>query len=103
MTKENNFTTGQIYERVINKERRGDYLGGTVQVIPHITDEIKASIKAACKTAEVGIIEIGGTVGDIQAPPFPEGVRPMGIEEGRTNTCYMPLTPAPHPPGPGGI
>jgi CTP synthase len=95
MTKANNFTTGQIYERVINKERRGDYLGGTVQVIPHITDEIKASIKAACKDAEVGIIEIGGTVGDIESLPFLEAIRQMGIEEGRTNTCYIHLTLVP--------
>ena len=80
MSKRNNFTTGQIYERVINKERRGDYLGGTVQVIPHITDEIKASIKAACKDAEVGIVEIGGTVGDIESLPFLEAIRQMGIE-----------------------
>ena len=96
MTKANNFTTGQIYERVINKERRGDYLGGTVQVIPHITDEIKASVKAACKDAEVGIIEIGGTVGDIESLPFLEAIRQMGIEEGRTNTCYIHLTLVPH-------
>ena len=96
MTKANNFTTGQIYERVINKERRGDYLGGTVQVIPHITDEIKASIKAACKDAEVGIIEIGGTVGDIESLPFLEAIRQMGIEEGRTNTCYIHLTLVPY-------
>jgi CTP synthase len=96
MTKANNFTTGQIYERVINKERRGDYLGGTVQVIPHITDEIKASIKAACKDAEVGIIEIGGTVGDIESLPFLEAIRQMGIEEGRVNTCYIHLTLVPH-------
>ena len=96
MTKANNFTTGQIYERVINKERRGDYLGGTVQVIPHITDEIKASIKAACKDAEVGIVEIGGTVGDIESLPFLEAIRQMGIEEGRTNTCYIHLTLVPH-------
>ena len=96
MTKRNNFTTGQIYERVINKERRGDYLGGTVQVIPHITDEIKASVKAACKDAEVGIIEIGGTVGDIESLPFLEAIRQMGIEEGRTNTCYIHLTLVPH-------
>jgi len=96
MSKRNNFTTGQIYERVINKERRGDYLGGTVQVIPHITDEIKASIKAACKDVEVGIIEIGGTVGDIESLPFLEAIRQMGIEEGRTNTCYMHLTLVPH-------
>jgi CTP synthase len=96
MTRANNFTTGQIYERVINKERRGDYLGGTVQVIPHITDEIKASIKAACKDAEVGIVEIGGTVGDIESLPFLEAIRQMGIEEGRTNTCYIHLTLVPH-------
>ncbi len=96
MSKRNNFTTGQIYERVINKERRGDYLGGTVQVIPHITDEIKASVKAACKDAEVGIVEIGGTVGDIESLPFLEAIRQMGIEEGRTNTCYMHLTLVPH-------
>jgi CTP synthase len=96
MSKANNFTTGQIYERVINKERRGDYLGGTVQVIPHITDEIKASVKAACRDAEVGIIEIGGTVGDIESLPFLEAIRQMGIEEGRTNTCYMHLTLVPH-------
>jgi CTP synthase len=96
MTKRNNFTTGQIYERVIIKERRGDYLGGTVQVIPHITDEIKASIKAACKDAEVGIIEIGGTVGDIESLPFLEAIRQMGIEEGRTNTCYIHLTLVPY-------
>jgi CTP synthase len=96
MTKRNNFTTGQIYERVINKERRGDYLGGTVQVIPHITDEIKASLKAACRDAEVGIIEIGGTVGDIESLPFLEAIRQMGIEEGRTNTCYIHLTLVPH-------
>jgi CTP synthase len=96
MTKANNFTTGQIYERVINKERRGDYLGGTVQVIPHITDEIKASIKNACKDAEVGIIEIGGTVGDIESLPFLEAIRQMGIEEGRTNTCYIHWTLVPY-------
>ncbi len=95
MKKLNNFTTGQIYERVINKERRGDYLGGTVQVIPHITDEIKASVKAACKDVDVGIIEIGGTVGDIESLPFLEAIRQMGIEEGRNNTCYMHLTLVP--------
>src|SRR5258708_16892892 len=97
MTKENNFTTGQIYERVINKERRGDYLGGTVQVIPHITDEIKASIKAACKTAEVGIIEIGGTVGDIQALPFLQARPDKGNEEGPPHNFFLHPTPGPHP------
>ncbi|MBK7658048.1 MAG: CTP synthase [Betaproteobacteria bacterium] len=96
MKKLNNFTTGQIYERVINKERRGDYLGGTVQVIPHITDEIKASVKAACKDVDVGIIEIGGTVGDIESLPFLEAIRQIGIEEGRNNTCYIHLTLVPH-------
>ena len=92
----NNFTTGQIYESVIRKERRGDYLGGTVQVIPHITDEIKAFIKKGAGDAGVAIVEIGGTVGDIESLPFLEAIRQMGIEEGRTNTCYMHLTLVPH-------
>ena len=96
MKKSNNFTTGQIYERVINKERRGDYLGGTVQVIPHITDEIKASIRAGTEDAEVGIIEIGGTVGDIESLPFLEAIRQMGIEQGRDNACYIHLTLVPY-------
>ena len=95
MTKRNNFTTGQIYERVINKERRGDYLGGTVQVIPYITDEIKASIKAACKDAEVGIIEIGGTVGDIESLPFLEAIRQMKYDVGQENVVYAHLTLVP--------
>jgi CTP synthase len=103
MKKSNNFTTGQIYERVINKERRGDYLGGTVQVIPHITDEIKTSIKNATTDAEVGIIEIGGTVGDIESLPFLEAIRQMGIEEGRENTCYIHLTLVPYLPATGEI
>ncbi len=96
MKKSNNFTTGQIYERVINKERRGDYLGGTVQVIPHITDEIKNSIRAGTEDAEVGIIEIGGTVGDIESLPFLEAIRQMGIEQGRDNSCYIHLTLVPY-------
>jgi CTP synthase len=96
MKRSNNFTTGQIYERVINKERRGDYLGGTVQVIPHITDEIKASIKTATQDAEVGIVEIGGTVGDIESLPFLEAIRQLGIEEGRQNACYIHLTLVPY-------
>ena len=96
MGKRNNFTTGQIYESVISKERRGDYLGGTVQVIPHITDEIKAWIAAACKDAEVGIVEIGGTVGDIESLPFLEAIRQMGIEDGRDNICYIHLTLVPY-------
>jgi CTP synthase len=103
MKKANNFTTGQIYERVINKERRGDYLGGTVQVIPHITDEIKASIRAGTSDAEVGIIEIGGTVGDIESLPFLEAIRQMGIEQGRDNACYIHLTLVPYLPAVGEI
>src|SRR5574338_1589496 len=86
MRKANNFTTGQIYERVINKERRGDYLGKTVQVIPHITDEIKAFIKRGAEGADVAIVEVGGTVGDIESLPFLEAIRQMGIEEGRNGT-----------------
>jgi len=92
MGKRNNFTTGQIYESVIKKERRGEYLGKTVQVIPHITDEIKLFIKRGAEGAEVAIVEIGGTVGDIESLPFLEAIRQMGIEEGRHNTCYIHLT-----------
>jgi len=95
MGKRNNFTTGQIYETVIKKERRGEYLGKTVQVIPHITDEIKNHIKRGAEGAEVAIVEIGGTVGDIESLPFLEAIRQMGIEEGRSNTCYIHLTLVP--------
>src|SRR5262244_604347 len=80
MKKSNNFTTGQIYESVIKKERRGDYLGRTVQVIPHVTDEIKAFIARGAGDAEVAIVEIGGTVGDIESLPFLEAVRQMRLE-----------------------
>ena len=103
MKKANNFTTGQIYESVIKKERRGDYLGGTVQVIPHITDEIKSWIKAATKDYQVAIVEVGGTVGDIESLPFLEAIRQMGIEEGRRNTCYIHLTLLPYLPSAGEI
>ena len=103
MKRTNTFTTGQIYERVINKERKGDYKGGTVQVIPHITDEIKASIHAGTADAEVGIIEIGGTVGDIESLPFLEAIRQMGIEHGRDNACYIHLTLVPYLPMVGEI
>ncbi len=96
MTKRNNFTTGQIYESVIRKERRGDYLGGTVQVIPHITDEIKLFIQRGAGDAEVAMVEIGGTVGDIESLPFLEAIRQMGIELGRENTCYVHLTLVPY-------
>ena len=83
MTKSNNFTAGQIYESVIRKERRGDYLGGTVQVIPHITDEIKNFIRAGAGDADVALVEIGGTVGDIESLPFLEAARQMSIQLGR--------------------
>ena len=92
MAKRNNFTTGQIYETVIKKERRGEYLGKTVQVIPHITDEIKAHVKRGAEGAEVAIVEVGGTVGDIESLPFLEAIRQMGFEEGKSNACYIHLT-----------
>jgi CTP synthase len=90
-----NFTTGRIYERVIAKERRGDYLGATVQVIPHITDEIKRSIKLGAGGADVCMVEIGGTVGDIESLPFLEAIRQMGVELGRNNVVFMHLTLVP--------
>src|ERR1043166_4436542 len=96
MSKRNNFTTGQIYESVIKKGRRGDYLGGTVQVIPHITDEIKHFIRAGADDAQVAIVEIGGTVGDIESLPFLEAIRQMGIELGRNAVCYIHLTLVPY-------
>jgi CTP synthase len=90
-----NFTTGRIYQRVIERERRGDYLGGTVQVIPHITDEIKRSIKLGAGDADVCMVEIGGTVGDIESLPFLEAIRQMGVELGRDHCIYMHLTLVP--------
>ena len=95
MGRKNNFTTGQIYETVIRKERRGDFLGGTVQVIPHITNEIKESILAAAEGYEVCLVEIGGTVGDIESLPFLEAIRQMRIELGRENTIFLHLTLVP--------
>ncbi|MGE4597197.1 MAG: CTP synthase [Methylophilaceae bacterium] len=92
MTKKNNFTTGQIYDSVIKKERRGEYLGKTVQVIPHITDEIKLHIREGSRNVDIAIIEVGGTVGDIESLPFLEAIRQMGFEEGKENTCYIHLT-----------
>jgi CTP synthase len=103
MSKRNNFTTGQIYESVIRKERRGDYLGGTVQVIPHITDEIKLFIRRGAGDAEVAIVEIGGTVGDIESLPFLEAIRQMAIELGRDNACFIHLTLVPYIPSAGEI
>ncbi|NLR75820.1 CTP synthase [Leeia aquatica] len=96
MRKANNFTTGQIYDSVIKKERRGDYLGGTVQVIPHITDEIKHFISLGAGDAEVAIVEVGGTVGDIESLPFLEAIRQMGVQLGRDNTCFVHLTLVPY-------
>ena len=96
MSKRNNFTAGQIYESVIKKERHGDYLGGTVQVIPHITDEIKQFIRRGAGDAQIAIVEIGGTVGDIESLPFLEAIRQMGIELGRDNCCYIHLTLVPY-------
>jgi CTP synthase len=101
MGKRNNFTTGQIYESVIKKERRGEYLGKTVQVIPHITDEIKLYIKRGAEGADVAIVEVGGTVGDIESLPFLEAIRQMGIQEGRQNACYIHLTLVPWIPTAG--
>ena len=101
MSRRNNFTTGQIYDTVIKKERRGEYLGKTVQVIPHITDEIKVKIKAGAEGADVAIVEVGGTVGDIESLPFLEAIRQMGIQEGRNNVCFMHLTLLPYIPTAG--
>jgi CTP synthase len=96
MGKCNNFTTGQIYESVIRKERRGDYLGGTVQVIPHITDEIKRCVRAGANGADIAMVEIGGTVGDIESLPFMEAIRQMGVELGHGNAIFMHLTLVPY-------
>ena len=96
MGKRNNFTTGKIYENVIRKERRGEYLGGTVQVIPHITDEIKRCIRAGAEGADIAMVEIGGTVGDIESLPFLEAIRQMGVELGHEKTLFMHLTLVPY-------
>ena len=91
-----NYTTGRIYESVIRKERHGEYLGATVQVIPHITDEIKACIKRGAGDAEIAMVEIGGTVGDIESLPFLEAIRQMRVELGARNTVYIHLTLVPY-------
>ncbi|WP_105243952.1 CTP synthase [Psychrobacter sp. Marseille-P5312] len=96
MSKSNNFTSGRIYQNVLNKERRGEYLGGTVQVIPHITDEIKSKILASGEGYDIAIIEIGGTVGDIESLPFMEAVRQMQVELGRNRAMLMHLTLVPY-------
>ena len=96
MTQDNNFTTGRVYSNVIAKERRGDYLGATVQVIPHITDEIIRCIKAGAGDADVAMVEIGGTVGDIESLPFLEAIRQMSIELGTKRAAFMHLTLVPY-------
>jgi CTP synthase len=96
MSRKNNFTTGQVYETVIAKERRGDYLGGTVQVIPHITDEIKRRIRAAAEGNDIAICEVGGTVGDIEGLPFLEAARQFGWDWGKENVLYVHLTLVPY-------
>ncbi|MFL0805599.1 MAG: CTP synthase [Agarilytica sp.] len=96
MTRNSNFTTGRVYETVLRKERRGDYLGGTVQVIPHITDEIKRRIHSGAKDADIALVEIGGTVGDIESQPFLEAVRQMKVELGGQNALLMHLTLVPY-------
>ena len=94
--RDNNFTTGKIYHSVINKERRGDYLGGTVQVIPHITDEIKESIWKSSNDADIVIVEIGGTIGDIESLPFLEAIRQFRFDAGKENVLYVHLTFIPY-------
>ncbi len=96
LSQRNNFTTGRIYERVLKKERRGDYLGGTVQVIPHITNEMKIAIEAGAGDVDVALVEIGGTVGDIESLPFLEAIRQMRIEKGFENVLFMHLTLVPY-------
>jgi CTP synthase len=101
MTKSNNFTTGRVYENVIRKERRGDYLGATVQVIPHITDEIKRSIHEGVQDIDVALVEIGGTVGDIESLPFLEAIRQMRADLGREQVLFIHLTLVPYIPSAG--
>ncbi len=96
MTQRNNFTTGRVYEHVLRKERRGDYLGGTVQVIPHITDEIKSRVIAGAEGCDVALVEIGGTVGDIESQPFLEAVRQLKVEVGSDRAMFMHLTLVPY-------
>jgi len=95
-SKKNNYTTGQIYDSVISKERRGDYLGGTVQVIPHITDEIKSKVFGLAQDVDIVIVEVGGTVGDIESLPFLEAIRQIRGDVGRENTLYIHLTLVPY-------
>src|SRR6201982_2215478 len=96
LTRENNWTTGRIYESILTKERRGDYLGKTVQVIPHVTDEIKAAFRKVSVDVDVAIVEIGGTVGDIEALPFLQDIRHMRLELGAENTLFVHVTLVPY-------
>ena len=96
MLKKNNFTTGRVYEEVLKRERRGDYLGATIQVIPHITDEIKRRVMAGAGDADVALVELGGTVGDIESQPFLEAVRQMRVELGSERALFMHLTLVPY-------
>ena len=96
MSRSNNFTTGQVYEEVLRRERKGDYLGGTVQVIPHITDEIKRRVVQGAGNSDIAIVEIGGTVGDIESQPFLEAIRQMKIEMQPQHTLFMHLTLLPY-------
>ena len=95
LSRDNNWTTGRLYEQIIAKERRGDYLGKTVQVIPHVTNEIKAATKKVAQDVDVLIVEIGGTVGDIESLPFIEAIRQMRQELGRDNTLFVHVTLVP--------
>jgi CTP synthase len=96
LTRDNNWTTGRIYETILSKERRGDYLGKTVQVIPHVTDEIKRCIKRVSESVDIVIVEIGGTVGDIESLPFLEAIRQMRLELGAENTLFVHVTLVPY-------
>src|SRR5210317_380910 len=96
MLKKNNFTTGRVYEEVLKRERRGDYLGATIQVIPHITDEIKRRVVQGAGDADVALVEIGGTVGDIESQPFLEAIRQMKVELGSSRALFLHLTLVPY-------
>jgi len=101
LSRKSNFTTGQVYDSVIRKERRGDYLGGTVQVIPHITNEIKSKILENAKGVDIAIVEVGGTVGDIESLPFMEAIRQFRTDRGHENVLYIHLTLVPYIPTAG--
>ena len=103
MSRRNNFTTGRVYEEVLKRERRGDYLGATIQVIPHITNEIKRRVIEGAEGNDVAIVEIGGTVGDIESQPFLEAIRQLGTELGREKAMYMHLTLVPYMPASGEV